>query len=69
VRSLYAPILVVHMLVAVLGLGSIASVAFVAATVRRASRSTTDVSAWLSPLLRYSAFSLAECWSREFSWI
>ena len=55
----YTPVLVVHVLVAILGLGSIASVAIVAATARRVGRGTTEVLPWLSPLLRYSAFSLA----------
>jgi uncharacterized membrane protein len=59
VSSLYIPVLVMHVLVAVLGLGSIASVAVVASTARRAGRGSRDVSAWLGPLLRYSAFSLA----------
>ena len=57
--SLYTPVLVVHVLVAVLGLGLIASVAVVAATARKVGRGSTDISAWLGPLLRYSAFSLA----------
>lgn len=57
--GLYTPALVVHVLVAVLGLGSIASVAVVAATARRAGRDPTEVLPWLRPLLRYSAFSLA----------
>jgi hypothetical protein len=59
VSALYPSVLVVHVIVAVLGLGSIASVAIVAATARRAGRGWTEVSAWLNPLLRYSAFSLA----------
>jgi hypothetical protein len=56
--SLYVPVLVVHVLVAVLGLGSIASLAVLAGTARRAGRGAMDPSAWLSPLLRYSAVSL-----------
>jgi|SRR5579863_6320220 len=52
-------VLAAHVLVAVLGLGSIASVAVVAATARRAGRAATEVSAWLEPLLCYSVFSLA----------
>jgi len=59
VSTLYVPVLVMHVLVAVLGLGSIASVAVVAAAARKAGRDSRDVSAWLSPLLRYSAFCLA----------
>ena len=50
------PLLVLHVVVAVLGLGSILSVALVAATSRRAG--PTEVSAWLAPLLRFSAISL-----------
>jgi hypothetical protein len=55
----FIPVLVIHVVVAVLGLGSILSVAVVAATARRAGRGSTDIAAWLGPLLRYSAFSLA----------
>ena len=56
---LYMAVLTAHVLVAIVGLGSIASVAVVAATARRAGRDSTEVSAWLVPLLRYSVFSLA----------
>jgi uncharacterized membrane protein len=56
---LYVPVLALHVIVAVLGIGSIASVALVAGTGRRAGRGATDVSASLQPLLRYSAISLA----------
>jgi hypothetical protein len=59
VSSLYTPVLVAHVPVAVLGLGSIASIAVVAATARRVGRGSMDGSAWFGPLLRYSAFSLA----------
>jgi uncharacterized membrane protein len=59
VSSLYIPVLVIHVLIAILGLGSVASVALVATTARRSGRAWKDVSAWLGPLLRYSAFSLA----------
>jgi heme A synthase len=59
VSPLYTPVLVVHVLVAVLGVGSIASIAVVATTARRMSRGSRDVIAWLRPLLRYSIFSLA----------
>jgi heme A synthase len=59
VSALYPPVLVAHVLVAILGVGSIAAVALVAATGRRAGRGASDVSIWLRPLLRYSAFSLA----------
>lgn len=56
---LYTSVLVVHVLVAVLGIGSIASVAIVATTARRVGRGSTGALTWLGPLLRYSAFSLA----------
>jgi hypothetical protein len=59
VNRFYIAVLAAHVLVAVLGLGSIASVAVVAATARRAGRASIEVSAWLGPLLRYSVFSLA----------
>jgi hypothetical protein len=59
VSRLYTSVLVVHVLVAVLGLGSIASVAIVAATAGKVGRGSTGALTWLGPLLRYSAFSLA----------
>jgi hypothetical protein len=59
VSRLYTSVLVVHVLVAVLGLGSIASIAIVAATAERAGRGALGVLTSLGPLLRYSAFSLA----------
>jgi hypothetical protein len=59
VSRLYISVLVVHVLVAVLGLGSIASVAIVAATAGKAGRRAAGALTWLGPLLRYSAFSLA----------
>lgn len=55
---LYTSVLVVHVLVAVLGLGSIASIAIVAATAGRTGRRAAEALTWLAPLLRYSAFSL-----------
>jgi hypothetical protein len=58
VTNLHTPVLVAHVLVAVLGLGSIASVAIVSTTARRAERDSTGVLPWLYPLLRYAAFSL-----------
>ena len=57
--GLYTPILTAHVLVAVLGLGSIASVALLAAKARKSGRGASDVSPWIGPLLRYSAFCLA----------
>jgi hypothetical protein len=59
VTRLYTSVLVVHVLVAVLGLGSIASVAILAATAGRRGRGAAEALTWLGPLLRYSAFSLA----------
>jgi hypothetical protein len=58
VTRLFMPILVLHVVIAVLGLGSILSVALVAAASRRAGPSAVQVSAWLAPLLRFSAISL-----------
>lgn len=55
---LFLPILVLHVVIAVLGLGSILSVALVAAATRRAGPGAGQVSAALAPLLRFSAFSL-----------
>lgn len=55
---LFMPLLVLHVVVAALGLGSILSVAVVAASVRTSSREAADASAWLTPLLRFSATSL-----------
>jgi uncharacterized membrane protein len=57
VSKLYTPLLVMHVLAAVLGLGSTASVAIVAATARRHAVAM-GASIWLSPLLRYSTLSL-----------
>ena len=56
---LYPWMLVVHVLVATLGLGSIAAVAIVAATARKGGRGAAVALAWLGPLLGYSGFSLA----------
>ena len=55
---LYTSVLVAHVLVAVLGLGSIASVAIVASAARRVGRGSAEVPTSLGPLLRYSGFSL-----------
>ena len=57
-NHLYTVLLVTHVVVAVLGLGSITSVAIVAATARRVGRGSGGVLAWLGPLLRYSGISL-----------
>jgi hypothetical protein len=56
--ALYIPVLVTHVIVATLGVGSIASLALVASAARRAGSGMGDGSTWLQPLLRYSAFSL-----------
>ena len=56
--SLFTPTLVAHVLVAVLGLGSVVSIAIVAALARKGRRDSAEVLPWLVPLLRYSAFSL-----------
>jgi hypothetical protein len=58
VSSVYTSVLVLHVLVAVLGLGSIASIAIVAAAARRPGHRAVDALTWLGPLLRYSALSL-----------
>ena len=57
--SLYLIALVTHVVVAILGLGSVVSVALMAATVRRTGRGAADAATWIRPLLRLSAFSLA----------
>jgi hypothetical protein len=59
VSHLYLPALVTHVLVAILGLGSVVSVALTAATIRRTGRGASEAATWLRPLLRLSAFSLA----------
>jgi hypothetical protein len=56
---LFIPTLVLHVVVAVLGLGSIASVVIIAAAARRSHHNTSEIFSWLSPLLRFSAVSLA----------
>ena len=56
--SLFTPALVAHVLVAVLGLGSIVSIAIVTALARKGGRDSAEVLPWIIPLLRYSAFSL-----------
>ena len=59
VIRVFTPVLVLHVVVAVLGLGSILSIAIVAAGLRRANRDVREMSASLAPLLRLSAVSLA----------
>jgi hypothetical protein len=58
VSVLFIPVLVIHVVVAVLGLGSMLSIAVIAAMARRAAHAATDVTKWLATLLRYSAVSL-----------
>jgi uncharacterized membrane protein len=57
--NLYSSALVLHVVVAVLGLGSILSIAIFAVMARRTGRDPADVLPSLQPLLRVSAFSLA----------
>lgn len=57
--NVYLVALVTHVLVAILGLGSVVSVAIMAAMVRRTGHGAAEVSVWIRPLLRLSAFSLA----------
>ncbi len=56
-HNLYTPVLVIHVLAAVLGLGLITSVGIVATTARR-TQHVAHASIWLFPLLRYATFSL-----------
>ena len=69
-NNLYTYLLVAHVLIAVLGLGSVAAVAIVAATARRVERGSTGaptkVLMWLGPLLRCSTFSLVAMMSTGF---
>jgi uncharacterized membrane protein len=57
--SLYLIALLTHVLVAILGLGSVVCIALIAAAARRTGRNTAEAAASLRPLLRLSAFSLA----------
>ena len=56
-HNLYTSVSVVHVLAAVLGLGSITSAGIVATTARR-TQQVAMASIWLFPLLRYATFSL-----------
>jgi protein-S-isoprenylcysteine O-methyltransferase Ste14 len=56
--TFFTPLLTTHVVVAVLGLGSVLSIAVAAATVRKTNGGAAAVSAWLGPLLRFSAVSL-----------
>jgi hypothetical protein len=66
VNNLYTYLLVAHVLVAVLGLGSIVAVTIVVATARRVERGSTEALMWLVPLLRCSTFSLVVMMSTGF---
>jgi hypothetical protein len=57
-RALFTPLLVTHVIVAMFGLGSAASVAVIAATARRTPRPASEAMVWLAPLLRTFAISL-----------
>jgi hypothetical protein len=63
VKYLYSSLLVIHVVTAILGVGSIASVVIVAVAGRKAGHASTQISAQISasiaPLLRYFAYSLA----------
>lgn len=56
--TFFTPLLTAHVLVAVLGLGSVLSVALITAAVRRTGGGASAVLPWLGPLLRLSATSL-----------
>jgi hypothetical protein len=57
--SLYLIALLTHVLVAILGLGSVVAIGLMAKTARRNGGNAAEAAAWLRPLLRLSAFSLA----------
>lgn len=59
VSGFYTPILVTHVLVAVLGLGSIASLVLVTSSARKQGRGPAEIWPLLDALLRYSVLSLA----------
>jgi hypothetical protein len=56
--AFYIPVLIAHVLVAVLGLGSILAIAVVAATARRVGPGSTGAAMGVAPLLRVSTFGL-----------
>jgi hypothetical protein len=58
VTRFFVPLLALHASTAVVGLGSILSVALVAAAARRAGGGSAEASTWLRPLLRFSGISL-----------
>jgi uncharacterized membrane protein len=55
----YILLLVTHVLIAILGVGSVAAIAVISTIARRSGRAAVDASIWLTPLLRTTAFSLA----------
>lgn len=57
--ALYRPRLVLHVLIAVLGVGSIGTVTLVAWSARRIVPRPTQVPQWFGPVLQYSGISLA----------
>jgi hypothetical protein len=57
-RTLFLSMLVLHVVVGILGIGSIASVAILATTARKSGRGAAETFSWLRPLLRTSAVSL-----------
>lgn len=56
--SFHLPILVAHVIVAVLGAGAVTSVAIVSGSARRAGRAPADALLSIRPLLRWSAVGL-----------
>ena len=58
-NSLYRLLVAAHAVAAVLGLGLITAVAIAASVAGRSRPAVNETLAWLRPLLRYSAFSLA----------
>jgi hypothetical protein len=57
--NVYLVALGTHVVVAILGLGSVVSVALISAMVRRSGRGAAEAAVWIRPLLRLGAFSLA----------
>jgi hypothetical protein len=58
-QNYYLILMVAHASAAVLGLGLITAVAIAARAVGRSRHAADEARAWLTPLLRYSAISLA----------
>jgi uncharacterized membrane protein len=57
--SWYAIAVVLHVVVAVLGVGPVGALAIVASCARRAGTALPQAAIWITPLLRYTRFSLA----------